>query len=256
MPISPGYHEHSPATSLGGETFWSFAASNAGQTVILPDGRCDIIFKGIARGEEITEITPIVTGPATRAYTVQYQPCDVWVGLRLQPWMARSLWQSQIDIAQDHVSRGSGAQRLVPQLDRLPETSDAKSLRAILAGIENGLEHAGRGDLLDNALSLIRATAGQIAIHALADQLGMSERQLNRRFTGQVGLAPKLYASLIRFHRALRLIRDLGLGACEAAHDAGYADQAHLIRSFRRFGGFSPAKIPTQISLPGFSKLQ
>ncbi|WP_299936736.1 AraC family transcriptional regulator [uncultured Pelagimonas sp.] len=255
MPVPQGYQETDPLPASGAETFWTYVASEVGQTLILPDGRCDVIYHGRLQGDVIVDATPVLTGPATTSFPVTYQPGDVWVGVRLQPWMALSVWGAGLAGARDQVLRGPDATAALPALTPQNQPETIADLQTALEALENKLERAGRGDLPENALSLIRFSGGQIAIHDLAAQLGLSERQLNRRFAAQVGLPPKLYASIIRFHRALRLIRDLGLSASEAAYEAGYSDQAHLIRSFRRFGGFSPAHIPTAMSLPGFSKL-
>ena len=69
----------------------------------------------------------------------------------------------------------------------------------------------------------------------------MPERTLQRRFTAEVGVGPKAYQRVVRFRRAFALVSaapEGGLAA--AAHRAGYYDQAHLNRDFRRFAGAPP----------------
>ena len=58
-----------------------------------------------------------------------------------------------------------------------------------------------------------------------------------------VGMGPQLYGAVLRFQRAVRLLHR-GLTLVHTAHEAGYADQAHMIRAFRRYGGFTPARMP------------
>jgi AraC-like DNA-binding protein len=53
------------------------------------------------------------------------------------------------------------------------------------------------------------------------------------------GVAPAMLSRLARFQRALRF-RAAGLEWAAVAADAGFADQSHLIRDFRRFAGCSP----------------
>jgi transcriptional regulator GlxA family with amidase domain len=61
------------------------------------------------------------------------------------------------------------------------------------------------------------------------------------RFRDQIGLPPKLLARVIRFDRAVRVLRAPGSTSLAAvAFDCGYADQAHLNRDFREFAGTSP----------------
>jgi transcriptional regulator GlxA family with amidase domain len=77
------------------------------------------------------------------------------------------------------------------------------------------------------------ATAGSRPIGRIADEVGWSHKHLITRFRQQVGLTPKTAARLIRFDQVSRRLdgqRTIDWG--EVAADAGYADQAHLIRDF------------------------
>ena len=78
-------------------------------------------------------------------------------------------------------------------------------------------------------------------VNAVADDLGVSERHLRRVFVETVGLSPKTFARLARFHRALRAAReDARAGWATIAAAAGYYDQAHLIGDFRAIAGVTP----------------
>lgn len=79
------------------------------------------------------------------------------------------------------------------------------------------------------------------SVNAVAGDLGISERHLRRVFREAVGVSPKAYAKLTRFHRALHAARDerpaswAGIAAA-----AGYYDQAHLIAEFHAIAGVTP----------------
>jgi transcriptional regulator GlxA family with amidase domain len=77
----------------------------------------------------------------------------------------------------------------------------------------------------------------------IASDIGWSRKHLARRFTNEVGLAPKTLALMLRFHRACGLARTGALAGWAAiAVEAGYADQAHLTRDFTLTIGVSPAR--------------
>jgi AraC-like DNA-binding protein len=59
-------------------------------------------------------------------------------------------------------------------------------------------------------------------------------------FATEVGLTPKLYYRIRRFHQAWQLVRkaDAPNWAAVAA-ECGYFDQSHLIRDFCAFSGLS-----------------
>lgn len=75
----------------------------------------------------------------------------------------------------------------------------------------------------------------------LADEVGVSVRHLERLFARDLGFAPKVVARVLRFQRALRsLMADQQIALSSLASAAGYFDQAHFIRDFRRFTGGVP----------------
>ena len=87
------------------------------------------------------------------------------------------------------------------------------------------------------------ATVGQ-----LSRWIGISHRQLQRRFSAAVGYGPKMFQSVLRFQRLLHCAsRPLGPPRlADLAAVAGYADQAHMTREVQRFAGCTPtALIPS-----------
>ena len=89
------------------------------------------------------------------------------------------------------------------------------------------------------AWARLQATAGGVRIGALAGELGCSRRHLAARFREHVGVPPKTVARILRFRRALTLLRG-GAGLAATAQDCGFADQPHLNREFRALAGATP----------------
>lgn len=79
-------------------------------------------------------------------------------------------------------------------------------------------------------------------VREVAQQVGLSERQLERRFLSRVGIGPRRYASLRRFERALALAATTP-SLTQVAYLSGYADQSHLVREVRRLTGSTPTEI-------------
>ena len=87
-------------------------------------------------------------------------------------------------------------------------------------------------------------TEGRRPIAAITNELGCSRRHLTTRFREQIGLAPKPFARILRFERAVRRLRSEGSGnLAEIAHDCGYYDQSHFNRDFRDFAGLTPTEL-------------
>lgn len=89
-------------------------------------------------------------------------------------------------------------------------------------------------------------------ISEVADALGTSERHLRRVFRDAIGMGPKEFSRLTRFHRAVdaaRASRPPDWAAIAAS--TGYYDQAHLIAEFREIAGATPRTLSDELGLVG-----
>ncbi|TNC20699.1 AraC family transcriptional regulator [Amycolatopsis alkalitolerans] len=75
----------------------------------------------------------------------------------------------------------------------------------------------------------------------LADAVGCSRFALHRAFVAAYGLAPSDYQRQLRLRAARRLLID-GRTPADAAASAGFADQSHLTRWFKRYYGLTPGQ--------------
>jgi AraC-like DNA-binding protein len=74
----------------------------------------------------------------------------------------------------------------------------------------------------------------------LEEIAGYDRWQLSRDFRSLLGTSPYRYLQCRRLERAGQLLRN-GLGMAAAAHEAGFADQSHFGRIFRRTFGTTPS---------------
>ncbi|MFL6531293.1 MAG: DUF6597 domain-containing transcriptional factor [Chthoniobacterales bacterium] len=83
---------------------------------------------------------------------------------------------------------------------------------------------------------------GAMRVGDIAADAGVSHKHLLREFDRCVGLAPKSFARLCSFQRAIKWIGDKpNVEWADAAVACGYYDQAHFIHEFRAFSGLTPA---------------
>lgn len=91
------------------------------------------------------------------------------------------------------------------------------------------------------AVSLVYRYQGLAPVSLLAQELGITERHLERRFREDIGLSPKQFSRTIRFQYLLKLLQEgTEDNLTQTAYQAGYYDQSHFIREFRMLAGISP----------------
>ncbi|MGE3107500.1 MAG: helix-turn-helix domain-containing protein [Phycisphaerales bacterium] len=74
----------------------------------------------------------------------------------------------------------------------------------------------------------------------LALRAGKNAAHLCRSFRAAYGCTMSEYAAMLRVQRAAVLLRSTRQPLCRVAYEAGFSDQAHLTRAFRRHMGVTP----------------
>jgi AraC-like DNA-binding protein len=206
---------------------------------VLPDGCLDVV--------AFDDGAPaVVAGPDTGPVTLDLVPGAVTVGVRFRSGAAPPLLGTDapelrdIDVPLDEIWGQVGRELI----DRAAEAPDASARLAVLVdGLTARARDATPVDPAATGVAEVIATQPGVALPALADRAGMSERQLRRRVEAAVGYPPRTLARVLRFQRFLDAWRSAPPGQRELATLAvltGYADQAHLTRESRRLAGLPP----------------
>jgi AraC-like DNA-binding protein len=203
---------------------------------VLPDGCVDII---------LMNETPMVVGPWIRPFVAHLAPGTRIVGARCRPGCAQSL----LRIAASELLNSSVQLRDIlnnaetqPFLRIANAPGSSAKMRALEAALQSRLVKARPTDTTarEAVQWIARNPRGQV--EQLSHELGLSDRQLLRRFTAAVGYGPKLFQSVLRFQRLLHLAADAGeqVNLAQLAAEAEFADQPHMTREVHRFSGAPP----------------
>jgi AraC-like DNA-binding protein len=206
---------------------------------VLPDGCVDLVWRG---GELL------VAGPDSESWLSGLCPEETVVGLRLRPGIAGSvlgLPASELRNQRPPVDRVWGA--LCSELnERVGDAEEPWRKRELLEGaIAKRLTAGERPDPLVLAATRRLGFPGS-RIGFLSDALGLSERQLLRRFNDAVGYGPKTLDRVLRFQRFRSRAQSVVRGdddLARVAADLGYSDQAHLSRDCMRLSGLTPTQL-------------
>jgi AraC-like DNA-binding protein len=96
---------------------------------------------------------------------------------------------------------------------------------------------------VSEAAARIECTHGALRVAEVHKELDVSRKHLAVSFNRFVGLSAKAYASIQRFVWTLEQLRkSTDVEWSRLAIEAGYSDQSHLVRDFRRVGAASPTE--------------
>ncbi len=94
-----------------------------------------------------------------------------------------------------------------------------------------------------DAVARIEASHGSLRVADLHRELDVSRKHLAVSFTRYIGISAKAYAQIQRFLWTLEQLRNsTDVEWSRLAAEAGYSDQSHLVRDFRRVGAASPTE--------------
>lgn len=88
---------------------------------------------------------------------------------------------------------------------------------------------------------LVEHHAENVSLENLARIAALSPFHFNRVFSAQFGMPPHEFQTLVRVSRAKALLRE-GWPIPQAASQAGFFDQSHLNRHFKRLVGVTPGQ--------------
>jgi len=187
-----------------------------------------------------------VGGLSDRPTDTEFVGAAGGVQVDLTPLGARRILGLPMEELTNHVAAledvlGRRAGELVERLREAPGWPQRFALldAALLRRVEGGPAPAPE---VAWSYARLAAADGRVAAGALADEVGWSRRHLAARWRRDVGMGPKAVARVLRFQRALRLLRE-GHGLADVAYDCGFADQPHLNREFRTLGGSTPGEV-------------
>jgi AraC-like DNA-binding protein len=244
-----------PLTGLVEMLWASEGRVTYGKEKVLPNGAVELLINlgaphRLLDREDPTRGVPFhrawVSGVQRQYLLIEAAPQSCMMGVRFRPLGAFAFLGVPMEELSDRVVDldlilGPGSEAL---RQRLLATSDlAARFRLLEASITL---HCQRGPRPDNgvswALGHLRRTTGRAPIGGLSRDLGISERHFIRRFRRQVGLAPKLYARVLRFHSVVASMQSRQVvNWADVAQLSGYYDQAHFNRDFRAFSGGTPS---------------
>lgn len=227
------------------ECGWLRSGSATPSIRVMPDGCVDVFVN--AQGDVM------IAGPANTFYDLPAGDRDVLAGLRLRPGSAAAVIGCP---ASEFINMrvpldsafGVASSRVAETTFNATTPEQRMSLLAALLTDYFAAADPVVDRPVTRAVAALRARPDH-SVSALADEIGLSERQLRRRFEAAVGYGPKRLGRVFRFQRLLDLVHaSHGRAAwSQLAIAAGYADQSHMINECLALTGGPPTALPVSV---------
>lgn len=216
------------------ESFWTLQNNDTDintEGIILPDGHIDLIFSKTIDGKFSISLRGIETKAKKVSQTnsnsgafvisfyllsVEYlfknSVADIVDGQRIIPV---DFWGFEVNDLNNFEHFCTKATQIIES--RLPKNIDERKLELFNHIYQNN---------------------GEIKIKDLAQQIGWSERQINRYFNQWFGISLKTYCNILRFRASFQHIKQ---GDLYPHHN--YTDQSHFIKEVKRISGVTPKEL-------------
>ncbi len=187
----------------------------------------------------------LLSGARTSHYIIDTAQLDDMISVRFHPtglWRLFGIPADRLVDAHVLLSDVLG-NRWKEFAERVNVTADARErVRAIEAALRvSSLRDS--HPAVAHAVARICVVPARVKIVELAREYGLSFRRFNLLFRREVGLSAKQFTRVKRFQKVRQALAQTPvIEGSRLAASHGYADQAHMIREFREFTGFTPAQ--------------
>jgi AraC-like DNA-binding protein len=207
-------------------------------SLVLPDGCVDLLWR---------DGRLLLAGLDSAAWRSPVRPGQRILGLRLRPGVAGAVLGIPASEVLDE--RLPLSEVLGPAAGEIEERLGDADAEDAEFGLIEGLVASRIPD--EGPDPLVLAASRRLGfpgsrVDWLADALGISERQLRRRFHAAVGYGPKTLDRVLRFSRLVTHAPEIAGGEDDLARvaaDLGYADQAHMTRDCVELSGLPPGRL-------------
>jgi hypothetical protein len=236
--------------------FWILEVPNgagAEKQLILPDGCIDMIFilgddvrRYTTPDEFIIQPRAMVLGQITEPFYVQPTGYVNSFAVRFYPYgFANFVTVPIIELANKEtpIDQLFGESTSRTLTESIIAAADSKDRIGMLEGFfrDRLSEKSTIDHIVKTTIDAMLLTKGSTPINSILKDDPSKRRQLERKFTRQIGISPKQLGRVIRLQTALKmLLNRQDESFTSIAYESEYYDQAHFIKDFKEFTGTTP----------------
>ncbi len=234
-----------------------YTSDEFSKTSAIPDGCVDIFFKKDESGTHVQ-----VCGTVLERTELDYPKHNEYFGIRLMPGelpsnldvSLKELVENQVEL--DQVIRNKDV------VKRIEDSRDwQESVRLFIGDVlstkakRNAETDEGKKKLAVGIRDAIINEKGVVQVSEIAESLGYSPRYINMVFGEYMGLSPKKFGKIMQLQETIqRINHEKSDFLTNVALEAGYFDQAHFIRDFKKYILMTPTEYRALIRDSAYEK--
>ncbi len=238
--------------------YWTLevpAEPDAPRQRIIPDGCIDMAF---ILGDDIRRYTSettfilqpraMVLGQITEPFFIQPTGYVDTFAIRFYPYgFANFVTTPLKDLANKDTPIGAlfGAEASKELEQKIIQAKDTRErIETVERFLLSSLSSKATVDqIVKTTIDTLIMTGGNNSINGILKNDLSKRRQLERKFSKQIGISPKQLGKVIRLQAALKMLLSKKTETFTTiAYESEYFDQAHFIRDFKEFTGTTPTE--------------
>ncbi len=236
------------------KSFWLIEDDTSTKQIekIIPDGYPELIFhygdlyKIDINGFWELQGNNLLAGQIKNHFFLENTGKRKVFGIKFQPWALTTLFDLNmgyltnkvVEVPDEVLKTIQPIKELsVSQLSFQKKVEKMEDWFAAFISEQRFTNHSGQ-----KAIEMIILSQGKVELKTIHNELGISERSLERYFKKHVGLSPKYFSRIIRFSNIFKIVQGDVWDWADIFFKAGFYDQSHLIKNFKEFTGEDPSK--------------
>lgn len=232
------------------ECYWSVQGNPSDFWTVFPDACMDILYNFGAfietrdeEGSELSRNTAFIIGnmfTPIQSRSVGYT--DLF-GIRFHAaGMGRLLRVPLAEFNDVSVSLKE-IHKVAPEAEQLQSLTMQERVNMLDRWMLKHITFSSKPEAWEFCLNKIVERSGNVNVYDLSREVGISQKQMERKFIEKVGPTPKQFAQLLKFRKLREYLatkKDESL--MNVAFDFDFTDHAHLTKFFKKFAQITPTE--------------
>jgi AraC-like DNA-binding protein len=244
------YQEFLPHPALRStvECYWCVQGNSSDFWTVFPDACMDILYNFGSfietRNDERTELSRndafVIGNMFTPIQSRSVGYADLF-GIRFRAAGMGKLLRTPLSEFNDVSLSLKEVNKVAPGAEQLQPLTMQERVNMLDRWMLRHMIFSSKPEAWEFCLNKIVARSGNINVYDLSREVGISQKQMERKFIEKVGPTPKQFAQLLKFRKLrehLAVRKDESL--MNVAFDFDFTDHAHLTKFFRKFAGMTP----------------